>query len=166
MGIKAAAATDYATMITMRRAVRAIVVRDDTILVMHRNKFGNEYYTLIGGGVEPGEDFEMALVREVAEETQLTVANPRLVYVEDGGERHGEQFIFLTDYVAGEPVLRPDSEEALISKLGRNIYKPMWLPLTELKKANFLSEELKQRILQCVEQGWPTEPQHFNHVQA
>ena len=55
----------------MRTAVRAIIIKDNNLLVMHRNKFGNEYLTLVGGGVELNETKEQALVREVIEETSI-----------------------------------------------------------------------------------------------
>ena len=38
----------------MRRASRGIVIKDNNLLVMHRNKFGTEYDTLPGGNVEAG----------------------------------------------------------------------------------------------------------------
>lgn len=51
-----------------RLTARAVVVRrDGKIAVMYAEAFG--LYSLPGGGVEPGETPEEALVREVAEET-------------------------------------------------------------------------------------------------
>ena len=44
----------------MRTAVRAIVIKDQSLLVMHRNKFGQEFYALVGGGVDYGESAEQA----------------------------------------------------------------------------------------------------------
>jgi ADP-ribose pyrophosphatase YjhB (NUDIX family) len=146
--------------------VRAIVIKDDALLVMHRNKFGHEYYTLVGGGVELGEDLEQALHRELQEETSLQVANPRLVYVEDGGEPYGDQYVYLCDYAAGEIAMSADSEEAKINQLGQNLYTPMWLPLAQLADVPFVSPGLKQRILRALESGWPPEPEHFKHIQA
>ena len=55
----------------MKQAARAIIVRDDKLLVMKRNKYGDIYYVLVGGGVDPGETPERAVVREVAEESSL-----------------------------------------------------------------------------------------------
>lgn len=45
----------------MRRAVRAIIIKDKQLLVMHRNKFGTEYETLPGGNIEVGETPEQAV---------------------------------------------------------------------------------------------------------
>ena len=78
-------------MYVMRIASRLIMVRNNQLLVMHRNKFGSEYYALIGGGVDPGENPMHALTREVREETGLMLANPKLVYIEEAGKPYGTQ---------------------------------------------------------------------------
>ncbi len=139
--------------------MRAIVIKDDKLLVMHRNKFGDEYDTLVGGGIDPGETPLQALVREVYEETGVQISNPRHVFEEHAGNPYGDQHIFLCDYVAGEPVLHPQSEEAQINKLGANLYAPKWLPLHELPNAPFMSERLKQAILESLKNGFPSQVQ-------
>lgn len=145
----------------MRRAARGIVIKDNQLLVMHRNNFGAVYATLPGGSVEVGETPEQALYREFAEETMVTIGNPRLVFVEHAGNMYGDQYIFLCDYVAGEPQLHPESEEMHINKLGKNLHEPAWLPLDELPKTLFLSDELQKRILACVQNGWPQMTEEF-----
>ena len=79
----------------MRYASRAVVIKDNQLLLMHRNKFGMEYYALVGGGVDPGETPEQALYREVTEEASITIANERLVILEDAGKMYGIQYIYL-----------------------------------------------------------------------
>jgi 8-oxo-dGTP diphosphatase len=145
----------------MKQAVRAIVIKDGALLVMHRNKFGHEYYTLVGGGVDHGEHPEQSLYREIAEETGVRVANHRLVFVEDAGDMYGIQYVYVCDYVSGEPALAPDAEEAHISALGQNLYTPGWLPLAQLPQTEFMSHGLRDRILRCLREGWPAEPEHF-----
>jgi NAD+ diphosphatase len=142
----------------MKHAVRAIVIKDNNLLVMKRNKFGSEYYTLIGGAVEMGEPLEVALHREVTEESSMTISQPRLVFVEDAGQPYGEQYVYLCEYVKGEPTLHPNSEEAKISAMGQNTYVPMWLPLVDLPKVNFVSGSLKEALLHGWQQGFPDQP--------
>ncbi len=142
----------------MRRAVRAIIIHDNKLLVMHRNKFGEEYDTLPGGSIELGETPVQALYREIAEEAQVNFTSPRLVVIEHAGDPYGDQYIFLCEYVSGEPVLHPNSQEILINKLGKNLYIPGWVGLKELAKRSFLSEKLKKQILDCASTGWPTVP--------
>ena len=139
----------------MRKAVRAIIIRDNKLLVMKRNKFGKEYFTLVGGGVDFDESNEQALVREIAEETGLTLKKARLVFTEEAGLPYGTQYVFLCEDPGGEVALHAESEEAKISSMGENIYDPMWLDLDQLPKSEFRSEALKQAILAGVKDGFP-----------
>lgn len=142
----------------MRRAVRGIVIHDDKLLVMHRNKFGNEYDTLPGGSIEIGEPPEEALFRELSEETGISAKNARLVFVEEAGAPYGTQYIYLCDYVSGSPQLHPESEEAHINKLGQNLYEPRWVELSTLPALPFLSEKLKAVLLHSIKEGFPSAP--------
>lgn len=138
--------------------MRAIVVKDGHLLVMHRNKFGQEYYTLIGGGIDPGETPEGALMREIHEESGVQLANPQLVLIEEAGHPFGTQYVYLCQYVGGDPALNVDSDEAKIHALGQNLYTPMWLPLSELPAKPFRSEILKQALLAGLQHGFNQPP--------
>ena len=124
-------------MVNMKQAVRAIVVRGDKLLVMHRNKFGEQYYTLVGGGVDSGEQPEQSLHRELAEEAGLRIANPRLLFVEEAGDFYGTQYIYLCDDTGGDIAMHPQSDEA------------------HLPAAPFVSEPLKLRLIEGLRDGWP-----------
>ena len=138
-----------------KKAVRAIVVRDNAILAMHRHKFGHEYYTLIGGGVDLGEDTETALRRELREETGLEVGAIRLVYIENAGDLYGTQYVYLCEYRGGEPQLAPDSEEAAISAMGKNTYTPVWLPVNALSQVTFRSQSVRDAVVEGLHAGFP-----------
>ena len=141
----------------MRTAARAIIIKDGAILTMHRNKFGHEYDILIGGGVDFGENHQQTLQRELREESGVTMQNPRLVFVENAGDIYGMQYVYLCEYVGGEPELNPESDEYAINAMGQNLYQPRWLPLTELPNMPFRSESLKRAILKGASKGWPTD---------
>ncbi len=146
----------------MRKAVRAIIVKNSNLLVMHRNKFGKEYETLPGGNIEMGETAEEALRREVFDETQFSISNLHLVFIEHCEHPYGDQFIYLADTDGTEPLLRPGSEEEHINKLGENLYHPMWLPLHDLKRLPFVTGELKDHIIHALDKGWPETPKEFH----
>jgi 8-oxo-dGTP pyrophosphatase MutT (NUDIX family) len=139
----------------MRHAVRAIVFKDNALLVIKRNKFGTKYCTLPGGGIDVAESPEQALVREMAEETGLSLGNARLVFIENAGQPYGMQYVYLVDYVSGQPALDPTSIEAKINELGKNIYEPAWLPIAELEAQHFVSDKVKQAILNGIKSGFP-----------
>lgn len=142
-----------------RQSVRAIVLNSDKLLAMKRNKFGQQYYTLIGGGIDVGEDAETALRRELREETGLEVGAVRLVFVEDGGDLFGMQFVYTCEYLGGEPALQPEAEEAKITAMGQNIYEPMWLPVGDITEVPFRSRSVAEAVLNGVQHGFPESPQ-------
>ena len=139
--------------------MRAIITRGDDLLVMKRIKFGQEYYTLVGGGIEHGETPEQSLVREVEEEAMLRVLSARHVYTEEAGHPYGTQYIFLCEYAGGEPQLAPHSEEHGLNQLGQNLHQPMWLPFGMLPKVNFRSEALKYTLIDALKNGFPDQPE-------
>ena len=63
----------------IRRACAAIL-REASILMVRHQHDGRDYWTLPGGGVEAGETPDMAVIREVREETGLQAASPRLLF--------------------------------------------------------------------------------------
>jgi 8-oxo-dGTP pyrophosphatase MutT (NUDIX family) len=145
----------------MKQAVRAIIIRGDSLLVMHRSKFGDQYYTLIGGGIGVGETPEMALARELHEETGLRVVNPRLVFVEDAGSFYGRQYVFLCDDPGGDIAMHPQADEAHIGSGGVNVYTPLWLSIAQLPTVPFLSNNLRRRLIDGLERGWPVQTETF-----
>ena len=70
-------------------AVLCLIKDGDRVLLQNRVKKDWQGYTLPGGHVEPGESFVNAVVREMQEETGLTIEKPKLVGIKqfpiDGG---------------------------------------------------------------------------------
>jgi ADP-ribose pyrophosphatase YjhB (NUDIX family) len=102
-------------------AVSAAIIRDGKVLVVRRaRKPALDLYTLPGGVVEAGEPLTEAVVREVREETALeiavgTLAGHREVIVRDGdgrAERHFVILCFAARWIAGEPVLNEELDDA------------------------------------------------------
>lgn len=142
----------------MRKAARAIIVHNQNILVMKRNKFGSEYYTLLGGGIEPGESADEALIREIKEEASITVTDQRLVFIEESGDPYGTQYIFVCTYEEGDVKLDPKSIEAELNALGKNMHEPMWLPISKLASIPFRSSVLQAELLVGLRDGFSAEP--------
>jgi 8-oxo-dGTP diphosphatase len=148
----------------MKQAVRAIVVRDDKILVMHRNKFGHEYYTLLGGGVHMAETIDQALVRQVMEESSLRVTGAQLVFMQDGGDMYGLQHVYVCQVEGSELRLDPHSEEAKINQLGQNLYTPQWVALADFPALSFRTPLLQQAILLGLQHGFPSQPVQLDNT--
>ena len=102
-------------------AVSAAIVRSGKVLVVRRARNpALSLYTLPGGVVETGETLLQAVAREVREETALTIepvalAGHREAIVRDGQgrvERHFVILCFAARWLAGEPVLNEELDDA------------------------------------------------------
>ena len=64
---------DYApdAPLFIRPSARAVILRDGRVAMVHSRKY--DYYKFPGGGIEPDESREEAVVREVREESGLIV---------------------------------------------------------------------------------------------
>ena len=115
------------------------LIRDhDRFLLQDRVKNDWKGYTLPGGHVEPGESIVDAVVREMKEETGLTVLDPRLCGVKQFPIEGGRYlvFLFIADRFTGE--LR-SSEEGTMH----------WIKEEDLASLNLVSDfhELLQVML-------------------
>ena len=142
----------------MRQCSRAIIIKDNQLLLMKRKQRDRQFYSLVGGAIEPGETPEQALTREVYEETSIVIASPRLVIIEDDGDYYGIQHIFLADYKSGEIAIQDNTDESRDNQQGDNTYQPQWVNVSELSNTSLLPGELKQSILQGLASGFPDQP--------
>ena len=94
-------------MQTPRLAVRAIILRDDRLLLVNAWKGRTHLWTCPGGGVEVHQSLPEALAREVREETGLVVAveEPCLVneFHDPRGTFHQVDIYFRCTIVSGDP---------------------------------------------------------------
>ncbi len=83
-------------------AVIVLVRRGDTILLARANNFPSAFYSTIAGFVEPGETLEETIVREIAEEVGISVANIRYFGSQPWPFPHSLMVGFTADYAGGE----------------------------------------------------------------
>jgi ADP-ribose pyrophosphatase YjhB (NUDIX family) len=102
-------------------AVSAAIIRDGKVLVVRRARNpALRLYTLPGGVVESGETLHQAMIREVREETALTVepvalAGYREMIARDAQGRVERHFVivsFAARWIAGEPMLNEELDDA------------------------------------------------------
>ena len=102
-------------------AVSAAIFRDGQVLIVRRGRPPAQgLYTLPGGGVELGETLEQAVIREVREETGLSIAPLALVGFrqaiarDDAGriKRHFVILPFAAHWIGGEIALNGELAEA------------------------------------------------------
>ena len=75
--------------------VLCLIEDGERILLQDRRKEDWKGYALPGGHVEPGESFVGAVVREMQEETGLTILDPRLVGVKQFPLENGRYVVLL-----------------------------------------------------------------------
>ncbi|MCB9421229.1 MAG: NUDIX domain-containing protein [Ardenticatenaceae bacterium] len=116
----------------MRFRVTLVIVRDEKILLIDRQRNGRSYYVIPGGGVEPGESLAQAAIREAREELSLDVELGPLLYTRpwDDGRFQQMEFVFLVSGYTGQPALL--DPEILAKQTTNNVYVLKWLPVTEL----------------------------------
>ena len=95
-----------------------LLERNDEILLQNRCKTDWRGYCFPGGHVEPGESIVDSVIREMQEETGLTVRNPKLCGIKQFPIEGGRYlvFFFKTDDFTGE--LR-SSEEGKVAWIHR-----------------------------------------------
>ena len=131
----------------MRNRAAAIIIQNNALLVIHRQKPGQDYYILPGGGVELDESFQEACIREVKEETGLDVLHLQLVYRYHS--KIGEEHYFLTRIPAGELVLGGSEAKR---QSPTNVYAFEWVDAKQLEGINLLPMAARRICLEIMRQ--------------
>ena len=87
-----------------------LLSRDGKVLLQNRIKKDWQGYALPGGHVEPGESIVDSCIREMREETGLTVKEPKLCGVKQFPIEGGRYLVFLFKADAFEGTLRSSQE--------------------------------------------------------
>lgn len=98
-----------------------MLYRGEEILLQNRVKTDWRGYCFPGGHVEPGESFVDAVVREMREETGLTVRHPKLCGVKQFPIENGRYLVLLFETEEFEGTLRSSEEGQMI-----------WIPRSDL----------------------------------
>jgi len=105
-----------------------LVIRDNKILMVKHRRGKTEYYSLPGGGIEPGETPEQAAVRELREE--CSVAGKIIKKVSEYSAPYGENIIIHTfhmDIGGRDPCLNNLSDEEK-----QVLVEVRWMALNEM----------------------------------
>lgn len=137
----------FVNSMTIKPQIRsaAIVIKDNSLLVMERNKDSWAYFAFPGGGVEDGERTDEAAAREVLEECSIEVGIEKLLYSQDYDDG-SKQYFYLAKYLSGEVELNPDSEESRENN-PENYYKPQWISLDKIGGIRLYPLEIRDLLL-------------------
>jgi ADP-ribose pyrophosphatase YjhB (NUDIX family) len=120
--------------------VGVVIIKGTDVLMIKRGHPPREgEWSIPGGHQELGETVRETALREVMEETGLTIANLRLVDVVDAFGKHPDGSLrtqwtlvdFRADWVAGEPEAGGDAADAL------------WVPFEKIGSLGLWSETVR-----------------------
>ena len=130
----------------MKNRAAAIIIQNQKLLVIHRQKPEQDYYILPGGGVELEESFEEACIREVKEETGLDVLSLQLVRKYYTLEK--EEYYFIAQVTPGEPVLGGAEAQR---QSQNNHYAFEWVDTRQLQEINLLPRAARRICLEVAQ---------------
>ncbi|SEG07616.1 NUDIX domain-containing protein [Marinobacterium lutimaris] len=134
----------------IRNAVRALVIRDDQVLLLKKEGYesGGVRYALPGGGQDPGESLTAALQRECLEEIDCEVQPGELLSVHDFIKqratepvtwRHVVEFLFACELPAGyEPHNGPAPDKHQVDVV--------WMPIKQVSQLQLFPQYLSSFI--------------------
>ncbi|MDR0462446.1 MAG: (d)CMP kinase [Christensenellaceae bacterium] len=139
---------------------RAIVFRDGKLVAIKRHKeegmsaFGDspnkDFFVFPGGHIDEGETAREAVVREIAEETNIQSVAVRPLYKKMFKTKRGEgmQVFYLCNYKSGE-VSKTDAEEYTKND-PNNTYEPVLLDIESLAKLDLRPHAVRDRLVRDI----------------
>lgn len=127
----------------MRVSSRCVLIENDKVLLIYREKNDRIYYVFPGGGVEAGETNEECLIRECREELGIEINIIKQLY-----EVKGKDFLqhfFLIERVSGE-IGSGDANEYDINRVG-GLQRPVFIDINELVNLEVVSRPIVEQLL-------------------
>ncbi|MFC6038549.1 NUDIX domain-containing protein [Paenisporosarcina macmurdoensis] len=124
----------------MRDRGSVVLIENNKVGLIKRIRDGTVYYVFPGGGIEVGENPEIAAKREAFEELGVKV---NVVECFQKIEFNGTQYFFLAEIIEGT-FGTGQGEEYTGEKRGRGSYLPIWV---DIEKLSFLDVKPKEVVL-------------------
>jgi ADP-ribose pyrophosphatase YjhB (NUDIX family) len=121
-----------------REAVRGVIIKNKTLLMVYSSKDGD--YKFPGGGVDIGETYETALVREINEECGATVLSingylGKVIEFDIPIEEDYDVFKMASYYYICE--VNPNLGEQSLDQYERDLgFKPLWIDIDKAISIN------------------------------
>ena len=143
----------------MTRAA-AIIIDQECVALIQRDRMGQRYFVFPGGQVEAGESTEAAAVREVAEELGVRVRLAELVAVV---AFHGQAQYYYRAQLTGGTFGSGDGPEFQgEDRAERGTYTPVWIKLTALPRLVVYPPMVASLVSQVGTTGWPATTLYFD----
>ena len=121
-----------------RIQARAIIISDDKLLSMYREKEGRIFYTFPGGGIEPNETEEDCVKREVLEEFGITVKPIKKLYTYES--QNSVEHFYLADWISGE--FGSGNGEEFQDNRNKGVYIPKMIKIWDIPNLPLMPPEV------------------------
>lgn len=133
--------------------VGGICIKDGQVLLVHRinneNQFNKEYFVFPGKEVAGDETIESAL-ENAFKDFSMSIKRGELIYSKDD-DSDEQEYYYLCKHTLGEPSVAPGSDEEKEMEEGKQVYIPMWIPLSELEDLIIYPESVKMNLIELLE---------------
>jgi 8-oxo-dGTP diphosphatase len=136
----------------MSHRAAIVLIQDDKIALIERQRAGLHYFTFPGGHLDGGESPEQAAVREAREELGLEVSIQRLLA--EIWWHDLPQYYYLVESVGGN-FGTGTGEEMFGALPEKGSYQPVWVPLKGLLDLPVLPQVMAEMIVRARSAGWP-----------
>jgi 8-oxo-dGTP diphosphatase len=142
----------------IRNAAKAIIVRDNNLLVLAKKDSQGRYYLLPGGGQNHGETLEQALLRECLEEIGTVVEIGKLLFVREFiGQTHLHEILdedekkWLKNFHSIDFIFACSVSQDYIPQNGTSPdggqQHVEWLPIDKLNECRIFPSALKRLLV-------------------
>ena len=121
-----------------RIRTRAIIMHDNKIVSMYREREGRVFYTFPGGGQEGNESEEECVIREVYEEFGITIKPIKKVYTYEN--QNSIEHFYIADWLSGE--FGSGNGEEYQENRNNGIYIPKFIEINEIPNLPLMPPEV------------------------
>jgi 8-oxo-dGTP diphosphatase len=136
----------------MRNRSGIILIENNKLALIERQRNGLHYFAFPGGGIDEGESPEQAAVREAEEELGVVVEVQQKaaeVFI-NGNTQH----YFLVSRISGDFGTGTGEEYGEYNPV-HGTYLPLWISMETVLSKNVLPGELAELVVRCNQEGWP-----------
>lgn len=140
----------------MKARAAVILIQNDKIALIERNRSGRHYFVFPGGKIESGESPAIAAGRESKEELGLDVKiGPMVAEVWYQGS---PQYYFLADRIDGQFGHSTGAEMSSLPGSKKGTYLPVWMRVDELPDQLVLPKLMAEFVWKSHHTSWPEHP--------
>ncbi len=140
----------------MKARAAVILIRNDRIALIERDRLGKHYFVFPGGKIEAGESPAFAAQREAKEELGLDIRIGSMVA--EVWYLGSPQYYYLADRIDGQFGHGTGAEMSSLPDSKKGTYLPIWLPVDELLSQQVLPKFMAEFVWKSHHTSWPERP--------